>query len=189
MALKLVTPGSALVTLNELKRHVHAEDFTDDDSYLESLAAVATDHIGGAEGWLGRALGSSVWELRLDCFPARINIPLPPLQSIDAISYVDIDGATQTYATFREFGVGSANGQGFALPAYDEDWPDTREEPEAVRITFTSGYETLPASIKHAILMLVGQWYDKREDASEIKLTEIPNGVDDLLMKFRFWPS
>ncbi|TIL38530.1 head-tail connector protein [Mesorhizobium sp.] len=190
MALKLVTAATApLVTLAEAKRHVHAADFIDDDAYLEALVATATAHIDGASGWLGRAIGSSVWQLRLDCFPCeRINIPLPPLQDVTELAYTATDGTSQTITDFREFGVGSANNQGFVLPAYDEDWPDTRDDqPEAVRITFTAGYATIPVQVKHAILLLIGDWYRNRENASEIKLNEMPRGVDALLYPLRFW--
>lgn len=190
MALKLITPAAApLVTLAEAKRHVLADSFTDDDTYLEALVATATAHIDAPSGWLGRAVGETVWELRLDCFPSgSIKIPLPPLVSVDEIEYVKTDGTTATIADFREFGVESANGQGFVLHAYDGEWPDTRDdEPEAVRITFTAGYSEVPKPIKHAILLLVGGWYENRENAAEIKLNEMPRGVDALLYPFRFW--
>jgi uncharacterized phiE125 gp8 family phage protein len=178
-----------LVSLAEVKKHVHSEDFTDDDAYLEALVATATAHIDGASGWLGRAIGESEWQLLLNCFPCGgIRIPLPPLLSVDEIEYVDVEGETQTVADFRQFGIESANGQGYVLPAYDGEWPDTRDdEPEAVRVTFTAGYSEVPKPIKHAILLLVGDWYENRENASEIKLNEMPRGVDALLYPLRFW--
>lgn len=190
MALKLVTAASApLVSLAEAKKHVRAEDFQDDDAYLEALIATASAHIDAPSGWLGRAVGESTWELRLDCFPCeRINIPLPPLLSVGAVEYVDVDGVEQTYSAFRAFGIESANFPGFILPAYDEDWPDTRDdEPEAVRITFTAGYSATPKPIKHAVLLMVGDWYKNREDTTEVKLTEMPRAVDALLRPFQVW--
>lgn len=190
MALKLVTAATApLVTLVEAKRHVHAEDFTDDDSYLEALIATATAHIDAPSGWLGRAIGESVWELRLDCFPCgSITLPLPPLVSVDSVKYVDVDGIEQTYTDARYFGIGAAIRHGSVLYAHNGEWPDTRDdEPEAVRITFTAGYSETPKPIKHAILLMVGDWYRNREDAAEIKLAEMPRGVDALLRPFQVW--
>lgn len=191
MALKLVTAASApLVTLADVKRHVRAEDFADDDSYLEALVEVATAHIDAPSGWLGRAIGASTWELKLDGFPIdeRINIPLPPLQEVISVTYVDTAGDEQTYTGFRAFGIGAANAPGFVLPAYDDDWPDTLDdEPESVRVRFEAGYETTPRPIKHAILLMVGGWYANREDAAEIKLAEMPRGVDALLRPFQVW--
>lgn len=190
MTLVSVAAPEPLVSLAEVKRHCRATDFDDDDAYLASLVAVAQAHIEGPGGWLGRAFGEQEWELRLDAFPSNdIRLPLPPLQSVDEIEYVDADGITQTLASFREFGVGSLNGGGFILPAYDETWPITRDEPEAVRITFTAGYSAVPTQVKHAILLLVGEWYENREDAGSLKLNEIPTCASALLMPLRFWPS
>lgn len=179
------------MSLQEAKRHVHAEDFTDDDDYLQSLIDVAIAHVDGPEpAWLGRAIAEQEWQLLLDGFPSGcIHLPIPPLQEVTAVEYVDIDGATQTLVGFREFGVASVNSSGFILPAFDTEWPSTRDEPEAVRITFTAGYSTVPKPVKHAILLLVGQWYENREDAANLKLECMPNGVDALLMPLRYWPS
>lgn len=193
MALKLITPSAALVTLAEIKRHVRAADFCDDDDYLTSLVETAQRHIDGSEGWLGRAIGEQQWELRLDSFPCghqygeRLYIPLPPLKSVDTVEYVDVDGQTQSISDFREFGVGSAIGRGFILPEYDTNWPETRCEPEAVRVTFTAGFASVPTQIKHAIMLIVGAWYENREDATSANLTEMPRGAEALLMPLRIW--
>lgn len=191
MALNLLSASAPLVTLAEAKKHVRAEDFTDDDAYLTSLIAVAQAHIEGPEGWLGRSFGQQTWEYSIDCFPAsgQIFLPIPPLQSVDAIEYTDVNGATQTVASFREFGTASRSGAGFVMPAYGAAWPATRDEPEAVRVSFTAGYSSVPAQVKHAILLLVGEWYENREDAGSLKLEEIPTCASALLMPLRFWPS
>ncbi|RUW55056.1 phage gp6-like head-tail connector protein [Mesorhizobium sp. M1A.F.Ca.ET.072.01.1.1] len=195
MALKLITDAAApLVTAAEVKRHVRAVDFSDDDDYLQSLADVAANHVDGPEpAWLGRSFAERKWQLIIDGFPAgkcgRITLPLPPLKSVDAFEYVDIDGAAQTITDFRQFGVASVNSAGFVLPAYNSTWPDTRIQPEAVKITFTAGYATIPQAVKHAILLLVAQWYERRENASDIKLTEMPAGVSALLGPLKHWPS
>jgi uncharacterized phiE125 gp8 family phage protein len=190
MALTLVTASAPLVTTAEAKRHCRIDDFNDDDSYIESLISVAQAYIDGPEpAWLGRSFGSS-WTLTLDSFPSGcIRLPLPPLQEVTEVAYTATDGTTGTVTDFREFGVESVNSHGFILPAYDAAWPDTRDEPEAVRITFTAGYATVPPQVKHAILLLVGEWYENREDAGELKLTEIPTAASALLMPLRFWPS
>jgi uncharacterized phiE125 gp8 family phage protein len=195
MALKLITDASApLVTAAEIKSQVRAVDFDDDDAYLESLIAVAASHVDGPDpAWLGRSIAERKWQLILDGFPSdkcgKIALPLPPLRSVDAIEYVDINGTTQTISDFREFGIDSVNSAGFVLPAFGSTWPNTRLEPESVKITFTAGYETTPPVVKHAIMLLVAQWYEHRENAAEISLSEMPKGVDALLMPLRFWPS
>ncbi len=43
----------------------------------------------------------------------------------------------------------------------------------------------VPPSIRHAILLLVSQWYDQRGAVSERALSEIPFGVAALLENHR----
>lgn len=189
MALTLITASAPLVTTVEAKRHCRI-DHEDDNAYLDSLIVVAQAYIDGPNGWLGRSFGEQEWTLTLDAFPTGcLHLPIPPLQSVDTVEYTKTDGTTGAVTDFREFVIGSVTGAGFILPAYAGAWPDTRAEPEAVQITFTAGYATVPPQVKHAILLLVGEWYENREDASELKLTEIPTAACSLLMPLRFWPA
>lgn len=189
MALTLVTAAAApIITLAEAKRHCRV-DHDDDDAYIEGLVATVADNIGGVDGWLGRSLGVATWEYRLDAFPdGKITLPLPPLADVSEVEYVDTDGATQTVADFRKFGVGSVKSAGFVTPAYNTDWPATRDEPEVVRITFTAGYAALPPAIKHGALLILAHLYNHRA-AVGVKMDELPMGADALLLPHRFWPS
>ena len=186
MPLRLVTAATTpAVTLAEAKRQVHAEYHTDDDAYIESLVAAATRN---TERWLGIAIAEQEWELSLDDFPdGRITLPKAPLISVDGVEYDNTDDAATPY-TARTFGIG-AETAGYIMPAIGEDWPDANGEPECVRIEFTAGFATVPPDIKHAILLLVGDWFEHREDAAEVELRPMPNGVDRLLMNYRNWSA
>lgn len=194
MALKLVTAAAPIVSLTEAKRHVHAEDFQDDDTYLEALVATATEHIDGKAGWLGRALGTQTWDFVMDDFPCGsgplgggIRIPLPPLQSVTSVVYADRDtGLDVTLVENDDYEVDTYGEPGWVMPS-DDGWPAPMETINAVRIRFVAGYTTTPKPIKHAILLLVGDWYKNRENSTEIKLTEMPRAVDALLMPYRIW--
>jgi uncharacterized phiE125 gp8 family phage protein len=183
--LTLVTPAAPIVTLAEARKHCRVEGFTDDDAYLESLVAVATAHIGGKDGWLGRAIGTQTWSLKLCGFPSGIlSLPLPPLQSVTSITYLDEGGVSQTYTGFRVFGVG---GNGYILPAFEDVFPVALDAPESVTVTFVAGFA--PTPVKHAVLLMVGHWYENREDASVAKISRMPLAVDALLMPYRNWGS
>lgn len=192
--LKLVTPpATPVVSLADAKRHLRVLH-DDDDGYIEALVETAIGLIDGADGWLGRALGEQTWEYSLDRFPCpdansragRLLIPLAPLVAVDAVEYTGSDGADATITGFRLFGVGSTQ-PGYILPATGNSWPSTVCEPEVVRITFKAGYESLPAGIKHAILLMVGHWYENREAVTEAKLSDLPMAVEALLMPHRNW--
>ena len=67
-----------------------------------------------------------------------IEIPLPPCQSVDALTYVDDDGATQTSTT--TWSMASAARPARLIHAYGARWPATRRQGDAVSVTFTCGY-------------------------------------------------
>ncbi|MDX0897438.1 phage gp6-like head-tail connector protein [Sinorhizobium medicae] len=192
--LKLVTPpADVVVSLAEAKSHLRVFH-NDDDAYIDALVETATALLDGADGWLGRALVEQVWQYNIDRFPCpdsygragRVYIPLAPLMSVDTVEYTKTDGTTAAITDFRTFGLGSTQ-PSYILPAVDASWPTTRCEPETARITFTAGYAEPPVGIKHAILLMVGHWYENREDVSDGNLVEMPLASKALLMPHRNW--
>lgn len=195
MALRLLSaPSGEIVTLQEAKKHCRAEHFTDDDTYLQALIDVATANIDGPEGWLGRAIRQQELELTTNRFPdatdvgrpGPVKLPMPTLISVDAVTYTATDGTTATITDFREFGVGAPYG-GYILPALSSSWPSVLGDAGSVRIAFTAGYETIPKSIKHAILLMVSGYYENRESVTDAKLIDMPMGVSALLSPHRVW--
>lgn len=171
MALRLITaPTVEPLTLTEAKAHLRV-DHTDDDALIAIyLAAARAD----CEEWTARAFVTQTWELVLDEFPEdEIQIPRPPLQSIESIKYDDGDGVEQTLAT-TEYEVDTVSQPGWVVPV-TTGWPsDTFEGINAIRIRFVAGYVNtdspsdltgnIPAAIKAAILLHLGVRYQNRED-------------------------
>lgn len=160
MTLSLVTaPAAPVVTLAQAKAHLAVTHALDDDAiqlYLD--AAIA--HVDGAEGTLGRCLVTQTWDYTLDAFTSTIKVPLPTLQSVTSVSYVDTDGNTQTVDP------GDYIVAGQRIVAGNAGWPSTDNVPDAVTVRFVAGYATaddVPAAIKSAILLLVGGMYANRE--------------------------
>jgi uncharacterized phiE125 gp8 family phage protein len=158
------------------------------------MILAATQRLDGRDGSLGLCLITQSWTLTLDAFTAEIAIPLPPCQSIDAITYVDPDGATQTLdaGAYQVFGLGSADGAK-VRPAHGTSWPAIRNQPDAVAITFTAGFGDnpgdIPEPIRTAIKMRVGHLYENRESVviGTGYNTETPDGPEDFVRNFRTW--
>jgi uncharacterized phiE125 gp8 family phage protein len=162
MNLKLITPPATVpLSLREVKEHCRV-DADDSDQLLVALIAAAVQHIDGPTGTLGRAITPQTWDLRLGWFPAEITLPLPPLRSVDQITYVDSDGATQTLSSsvYKVVGLGDEGRRAAIVEAHDQTWPTTRAVPEAVTVRFTAGYTTVPEPIKQAMKLMVGHWFD-----------------------------
>lgn len=188
-----MAPATDPVTLAEVKAHIRVDHTAEDDRIAEYILA-ATQRLDGRDGSLGLCLITQSWALTLDAFTAEIAIPLPPCQSIDAITYVDPDGVTQTLdaGAYQAFGLGSADGAK-VRPAYGTSWPAIRNQPDAVAITFTAGFgdnaSDVPEPIRTAIKMRVGHLYEHRESVivGSGFVTETPDGAEDFVRNFRAW--
>jgi len=186
-------PVNDPVTLEEVKEHIHV-DFNDEDARIADFIKAATQRLDGRDGSLGRCLVTQTWKLTLDRFASEIAIPLPPCQSIDAITYVDPDGVTQTLAPteYQAFALGTVEGAK-VRPAYGKSWPTIRNVPEAVTITFTAGFgddpEDIPEPIRTAIKMRVGHLFEHRESVTMGSgyITETPDGPDDFVRDHKTW--
>lgn len=193
MPLVRVTPPADLpVGLDDLKTYLRIDHDVEDELLLD-LAAAATARLDGRDGHLGRCLIAQTWRLTLSGFPATIRIPLPPCRSVEAITYVDVDGAARELAT-ADYVVDGLNDTDGAIvrPADGRPWPATGQAPDSVGITFTAGYGAaaadVPADIRAAILLHVGTLYENR--GSVIvgpNVAVMPNGYHDLVRDHRAW--
>lgn len=190
MSLRLVTPAATqVVTLAEAKKHCNVFH-DDDDDYIELLISAANDWLTGESAWLGRAVISSTWEFTACAFPGgRLDLPKPPLIAVTGVYYTPADGGAEiTIANARTIDAGVASG-GYLLPAKNSEWPQTDGEPGSVRVRFTAGFATLPPSIKHAALLMIGHWFEHREAVTELDVRDLPMAVDSLLYPYRNWPG
>lgn len=172
--LKLVTaPASEPVTTAEAKAHLRVESaFTADDTYVGTLIQAAREL---CEAELDRSFVNTTWDYVLDEFPGpdtplggAIPIPKSDLVSVTSVTYLDDAGDSQTLVQDTDYGVLTGTG-GAVYPMPGQSWPSTDDERHgAVTIRFVAGYgssaSSVPAVVKHAILMTIGSLYEHRGD-------------------------
>lgn len=177
MAYKLsVEPTVEPITLEEAKAHL-AVSHSYDDAYINSLITAARQK---AENHMALQICTATWKLYLDKFEPVINISKSPLTAISEITYTDTDGTEQTL-TEDDYILDKIRKPARLVPAYNTSWPDTQQIPNAVCITFTSGFGVaadVPQVIKSAILLIVGHLYENRGDEGH---RTIPQTVWNLL--------
>jgi len=181
----LVTaPAATPVSLVEAKAQCRV-DSSDSDDFITALIAAAVSHLDGWTGILGRCLITQTWRQDYDGFCREMRLPLFPGASITSVKYDDADDVEQT--------VGASNYDLLTddLGAYvrfkdDYSFPTTHDEGPVVRITYVVGEATAPQAIKHAMLMMVGHWYENREAVVVgVNAAPLPMAVDALLAPFR----
>ena len=189
---RTAAPTVAPVTTAEAKAQLRI-DHNDDDAFVAALIDAATNHVDGWSGVLGRALLTQTWRGHLNAFPDDdrdgIDVPLPPLQSVSSISYVDRDGATQTLNSARYRVLDSGTERGRIVLAFGETWPQTRDQEQAVTTTFVAGYgdaaSDVPQAIRQAILLMVSHWYEHRGIVEMGTVSELPQSIQTCLRPYR----
>ena len=194
-------PASEPVTLDEAKLHLRV-DWDDDDTLIAVLIQAARER---CEVELDRSFINTTWDYSIDSFPyltsdavslqwvpGAVRIPKARVASVTSVKYVDLNGTVQTLAQGTDYLVQTGD-PGAVYPFPYVAWPVARQQFGAVTVRFVAGYgataSDVPASIKSAILLLVGHLYENREAVSiDIGQTvqELPLGVQYLLASERW---
>lgn len=190
---RTVAPTELPVTLDEAKAHLR-ETASALDPDIASYIRAVVDWLDGPEGILARALVTQTLQLSLDDFPRScadgIVLPLPPLQSVGSIAYLDADGNSQTLssAVYRVLDAGVPTRRGRVVLDYNQSWPATRGVEDAVTVTYVAGYgarNAVPESTRMLILALVKELYDHREPWTDAGTVRSP-ALAGLIARARF---
>ena len=169
-----VEPATEPLTATEVKAQARI-DGTDSDDLLDSYIVAARAFV---EDYCGIKLVSQTVVLRCSSFCDLIDLPIAPVTSVASITYLDSAGAEQTLAGTVYEGVLHGLEPHIRLKI-NQSWPSIRSATDAIRVTVSAGYSTVPEPIKHAMLMLIANWFDSRS------IGDIPEGAKSLLTNFR----
>ena len=175
---RISAPVATPVSVSEAKAHLRVDD-TNSDTLIQSMIDAAVAHLDGWAGILGRCLVTQSWRQDYPAFASRLRLPLGPVATISSITYYDADNASQTLASAVYTHLTDATGTYVTLKP-DQEWPATYRRPEAVSITYVAGTSAtdVPAAIKQAILLLVGAWYENREETvTGTTAAQLPDSV------------
>lgn len=193
MTLTLVTApemSGLAYDMTDFAPFLHWDEELPDAAILHRCLEAAVGHLDGPDGLLGRALINQTWDWTLDTFLAVLQVPLPPLQSVTSVKYLDAAGALQTLdpSAYAVIGAGGAD-KARIVPAYGTTWPATRSFPGAVTVRFVAGYGPeylgIPAPLRHAIMMHAASLYENREAVAFLRPSEVPFGYEELVEPFR----
>lgn len=156
-------------------------DLTEAKLFLRVTHTAENDLIDGmiqaahvwVETYTRRTLISETFDLRFKDFPwfdTPLVVPRAPLVSVTSITYLDENGVTQTWAS-SNYAVrtlaGPTAGRGYIETTPTTTFPATLIEAEyPVTVRAVTGYgsaSALPAGIKSAMYLLIGDLYTQRQ--------------------------
>lgn len=183
--------GDPLITLEALRLQCAVVPYDEDsdgnllhpdDDLLVALLAAAVDR---AEQFTGLSIRLKAYEGALDAFPAcgkEIEIARPPLVELLGVTY----GNDSEVTYFADYALDDYS-QPARIKPLSGAWPTFTYPLAGVKISFEAGYTAadLPAAIRQALLLMVGDWYEHREDSTDKQNYPINNGVMALLRPYR----
>jgi uncharacterized phiE125 gp8 family phage protein len=184
---EVVTSATSLpVTAAEAKAHLNISSSTK-DVYIETLVKVATSNI---ERYLNRALITQTWNVYYNDFCPRMYLPFGSLQSVTHIKYRDSTGAQVTVSS-SDYWVVKETDPAYIQQGYDTTYPEVQNgRPNAVEIQFVCGYgdaTDVPEDIKHAIKLLVTDYYENRGTVVLGNVSKIPSYLIDLIHSYKLY--
>ncbi len=192
---RIILPTAEPVTLEQAMRHCRVDGYGEspahaDEPLITDLIPMARQH---AEDFTGRTLAPSTWEARFDQLVGEFRLRRPPVTAVLSVKYVDTDGIEQTLDT--ALWVLDSDGESAVVRrVFGETWPTARAEPGAVRVQYTAGptdgdspdLYPLPRPIYQAMLLLIGEAYEHREDTvAGLALATLPRGAEALMRPYR----
>lgn len=136
-----------------------------------------------AENFTGLALGVKTLLVRLAGFPdddEAIELPCPPLVSVDSIEYADENGDVQTLGT-GDFEIDETGLFPKVVPT--DSWPTGT----SVVVTYTVGYapDAVPKAALWGMLLLLAHAWKNREAIVDKGAMEMPLGIEWALRPLR----
>jgi uncharacterized phiE125 gp8 family phage protein len=185
----VMTSGPALepVSLAEAKAHLRV-DGTAEDALVQSLIVTSRLHIEAA---LSLALITQSWTYFLDRWPkaGRLVLPLRPIAAISHVRIWKEDGSSETLAP-SDFLLDGHGMPPRLVAVGDRPLSEPGRPVNGVEVGMTAGFgpapEDVPATVRHALLLLVAHWYENREPVEIGAGTNaVPTMVSDLLAPYR----
>ncbi len=182
MAWKVTTaPATEVWTLSEVKNYLKV-DTSADDTLITTLLQSAREV---AERYLNQALITQTITEKLDRLSnPTIYLSVSPVIAVSSFQYADSQNTTQTYNA-SNYIVDTFEKPARLSLAYGKTWPTLYGNINDVTITYTAGYgataASVPMQIRQAILMMIADSYDNREDY----VKKLPTASEYLLDQYR----
>lgn len=199
-----VDAAAEVFTTAEAKEHLRFTS-SSEDTLIDRLVKAARLF---TQNEINRQIGEQTLIYRMVNFTASgiIELPRPPLTSLQKVRYKDQDGnwttmydATASPAvTSSVFDVETNVEPGALILAPNQAWPEPATGLYTgfpLEITYKCGYTTIPADLEAAMLLLIGHWFQHRESVVIGSLAQlnalvsgpVPQGYQSMIENHIWW--
>lgn len=168
----LKTPRTtSALTLAEAKNHLRIPTgITEEDDYLQALIDTATDV---ADKYCNISIMQQTYVQYADKWDDTIQLFHSPIEGSGAADMVEVEYIGEGNTTYSTWAITQYIFDKYTCPlrlmaAPNVVYPDIENRLNAIKIEYKVGYGTasdVPKGIKQALLIMVGQWYENRQEA------------------------
>lgn len=198
-----VITGPALepVSLAEAKEHLKI-DHSDEDAYITSLITAARKF---SEAYTGILFIEQNLKWTLDRWPGYggtyqetlplisnygknrfIEVPKGPLLAVTSITTFDDDDGSAVWGP-ENYYVSAAQNRIYRRTGVA--WPNPGRAGDGIEIIYQAGFGPLasdvPATLRHALLLIIGHLYSNREPVKEVAALNVPFTIREQLGLFK----
>lgn len=187
-SLKLVTgPAVEPITVEQAKLSARIDGDAEDDE----VEVMVTESREDLEAQTARAFIYQTWRLTLDKFPkGGIELRVCPVASVTSMTVINPAGQSEVVST-DVYQVDTDSEPGRIRLKPNQAWPDIDSCMNAITIVFVAGYgataENVPANIKRAIKLSVGERFRNREISTSNRRTAEGDKAYQRLVKQIAW--
>ena len=179
-------PTTEPISLADVRIHLRI-DTHEEDAYITELVEAARNYV---ERYLDRSLITQTWTATFDTFfDDNLILRHGVVASVTSVTYLDNDGVQQTLST-DVYELARENGRQLIRLKFNQTWPAHRVHMDNITVVYVTGYgvaSDVPTAIQHAMLMLIGHWYENREAVLVGSIqTEYDLAVESLLSTYRY---
>lgn len=165
-----ITPGTAtdVVTLAKAKKHLRIEaSFTEEDDLIQDYIDTA---VTNAENYIGGHIIDKNMVIKMTGFDNPLVFEAFPVKEVASVKYFEAGNDTEQTMPETDYVLNSESQKRFAV-RFKNTLPEVQDRPDAVTVTISLGMTTIDKPIASAVLLMVADLYERREDRGEVNVT------------------
>lgn len=180
------------MSVEALKLHARLNDSDADVDLIPLRIQAATEW---AENYTGRAFLQQTWSYTMDRLvdgTVPVLLPRVPVLSIVSVkTYDSVNVETTVDPAVYRLDADGVPGKLFLAANSPGYWATDPRFYGGMVVEYLAGYgtdaEAVPASIRHAVLLLAASFCERLEADTDLKLSEVPFGIRALLDPYKVW--
>lgn len=165
-----ISAGTAtdVVTLAKAKKHLRVDaDFTDEDDLIQDYIDAAVTQ---AENYIGGHITDKNIVIKMTGFDNPLVFEAFPVKAVTSVKYFEQGDETEKTMDAVNYTLTAETSKRFAI-RFKGDLPTVQDRFDAVTVTINVGMETIDKPIAQAVLLMVADMYERREDRAEVLST------------------